>query len=195
MKRTMWESLRKPIFALSLGLNLAFGAVWLAHSPQNRILPGRELDTASAPDKIYSSLHSEIGVTEEQWERIQPLIQELREKAGKQRREIGSLREQLMELLAAPDVDEAAIRLKQKEILAAQAQIQAMVINHLLKEKDILSPEQSKKLIQSICEQCRRNSAVVSGRGLGRVLDKEAGVGELNTDKEEVHLRKGRAAD
>ncbi|MFP4036752.1 MAG: Spy/CpxP family protein refolding chaperone, partial [Desulfobacteraceae bacterium] len=191
MRRTVWESLRKPIFALSLGLNLAFGAVWLAHSPENPILPWRGVDTASAPDKVSSSLHSEIGVTEEQWERIEPLIQDLREKAGRQRREIGSLREQLMELLAAPDVDEAAIRSKQEEILAAQRRMQNMVVNHLLKEKEILSSEQSKKLIQSICKQCRRNGAVVSGKGVGRVLDKEAGVGELNADKGEVHLRKG----
>lgn len=57
-----------------------------------------------------------------------------------------------MDLLTIPEVNEAAIREKQEEILAAQHQMQKLVIDHLLKEKELLSPEKAKRLMQSLRE-------------------------------------------
>jgi len=176
----MWNNLRKPLFALSVGLNLAFIAMWLVHSLS---APGDagglsrlEIDVA-----VPSALHREIGVTEEQWRMIEPLVLDFREKAGKQRQKISALRGQLLDLLTMPNVDEAAIRKTQEEILAGQRRMQNLVIDHLLKEKEFLSPEQGKRLMQSLCEQCRHDSGMVSGKGFGRVLDEKTG---LMSDKE-----------
>jgi polyhydroxyalkanoate synthesis regulator phasin len=58
-----------------------------------------------------------------------------------------------------------------------------LVIDHLLKEKEFLSPEQGKRLMQSLCEQCRHDGGMVSGKGLGRVLDEKT---ELMSDKEKT---------
>jgi len=178
----MWNNLRKPLFALSVGLNLAFIAMWLVHS---LTAPGDAggLSYPEIDDAVPSALHREIGVTEEQWRKIEPMVLDFREKASIQRQKISALRSQLMDLLTIPEVDEAAIREKQEEILAGQRRMQNLVIDHLLKEKELLSPEQGKRLMQSLCEQCRHDSGMVSGKGFGRVLDEKPG---LISDKEKT---------
>lgn len=171
----MWNKLCNPLFALSVGLNLAFIAMWLVHSLS---APG-DAGGLSRPEiegAIPSEIHREIGVTEEQWRKIEPLVLDFREKAGKQRQKISALRGQLMDLLTLPKADEVAIREKQEEILAGQRRMQNLVIDHLLKEKELLSPEQGKKLMQTLCEQCRDDSGMVSGKGFGRVLDEKTGL-------------------
>lgn len=170
----MWHDLHKPLFALSLGLNLAFIAMWLFHSlsaPDNMGEPSYSgIDSA-----VHSVLHREIGVTEAQWRKIEPLVLDFREKAGKQRQKISAHRAQLMDLLTMPEVDEAAIRKTQEEILGGQRRMQNLVIDHLLKEKEFLSPEQGKRLMQSLWEQCRHASGTVIGKGFGRVLNEKTG--------------------
>lgn len=172
----MWNNIRKPLFALSLGLNLAFIAMWLVHLPSgpsgNHGISRTVVSSAAVP----STLHREIGVTQEQWKTIAPLVQDFRENAGKQRRKISALRSQLMDLLTMPAVDNAAIGLKQEEIQSNQRQMQNMVIEHLLKEREILSPEQTKKMMQYIREQCRQDSGIGSRKGIGRVLEEKSGV-------------------
>ena len=178
----MWDNLRKPLFSLSVGLNLSFIAMWLVHSlsaPGDAGgLPRPKIDVA-----VPSGLHREIGVTEEQWRKIEPLVLDFRKKASRQRQEISALRGQLMDLLTMPEVDEAAIRKMQEEILAGQRRMQNLVIDHLLKEKEFLSPEQGKRLMQSLCEQCPDDSGMVSGKGFGRVLDEKTG---FRSDKEKT---------
>lgn len=178
----MFNNLYKPLFALSVGLNLAFIAMWLVHAlsaPDNMSEPSHSGVNSSVP----SALHREIGVTEEQWQKIQPWVLDFREKAGKQRQKISALRTQLMDLLTMPEEDEAAIRKTQEEILAGQRRMQNLVIDHLLKEKEFLSPEQGKRLMQSLCKQCRQDSGMASGKGFGRVLDEKTG---LMSDKEKT---------
>lgn len=167
----MWNNLRKPLFALSLGLNLAFVAIWLGHSIPGWTTGQKVTKMIAGHSSVPSLLHREIGVTPEQWEQIEPIILDFREKTGTQRQRINSLRSQLLDLLTMPEEDEAAIRSKMEEILVSQRQMQNMIIDHLLKEKEILSPEQAKKLMQSLCEQCRHDGGMVSGKGIGRVLD------------------------
>lgn len=176
----MWNNLHKPLFALSVGLNLAFIAMWLVHSLS---APG-DAGGLSRPEidgVVPSAIHREIGVTEEQWRKIEPLVLDFREKAVKQRQKISALRGQLMDLLTIPEMDEVAIREKQEEILAGQRRMQNLVIDHLLQEKEFLSPDQGKRLMQSLCEQCRHDSGMVSRKGFGRVLDEKTG---LMSDKE-----------
>lgn len=147
----MWNYLRKPLLALSVGLNLAFITMWLVHS----LSAHGDAGGPSRPmidSAVSSALHRQIGVTEDQWQKIEPLVLDFQEKASIQRQKISTLRGQLMDLLTIPEVNEAAIREKQEEILAAQRQMQKLVIDHLLKEKVLLSPEQAKSLMQSLRE-------------------------------------------
>jgi Spy/CpxP family protein refolding chaperone len=173
----MWDKLRTPVLALSIGLNLAFAGIWLVHTMPGQSggkeTPGNSAGTTAVP----SALHREIGVTEEQWGEIAPHVRDFREAAAKQRQRLGLLRGQLLDLLSLPDVDDAAIRSKQEEILAGQRRMQDLVIDHLLLEKDILSPDQAKRLVQSIREQCRRDRGAASGKGIGRFLEGTSSAG------------------
>jgi Spy/CpxP family protein refolding chaperone len=182
----MWNLIRKPLLALSLGLNLAFVGIWLGHSIPGWT-PGHKVSKTSAGHPSVSSLlHREIGVTPEQWRHIEPIIVDFREKAENQRQIITSLRGQLMDLLIMPEVDESVIRSKQEEILAGQRRMQNLVIDHLLKEKKLLSPDQAKKLLQSLCEQCRHDGGTVSsGKGFGRMLTEYSLVGSMDKEKME----------
>lgn len=166
----MWNKLRKPFFALSVGLNLAFIAVWLVHSLS---VPGdtESLSCVAIDNAVPSALHREIGVTVEEWQKIEPWVQDFREKAVNQRQKISSIRGQLMDLLIMQKVDQADIREKQEEILEGQRMMQNLVIEHLLMEKELLSPEHGKRLMQSLQRQLRNDSGMVSGKGIGRVFE------------------------
>lgn len=178
----MWNNLRKPLLALSLGLNLAFIFMWLIHilsASDDTVAPS----SLGIDEAVPSALHREIGVREEQWRKIEPFVQDFRKKAGEQRQKISALRGQLLDLLIVAEVDETAIREAQEEILASQRRMQNLVINHLLKEKELLTPEQGEKLMQSLCKQCRHDSGAVSGKGFDRVLDEKTG---RMSDKEKM---------
>jgi Spy/CpxP family protein refolding chaperone len=181
----MWNLIRKPLLALSLGLNLAFVAIWLGHSFPAWNIGQKVTNTTAGHSSVPSVLHRKIGVTPEQWEQIEPIILDFREKAENQRQMITSLRGQLMELLIMSDVDETAIRSKQEEILAGQRRMQNLVIDHLLKEKKLLSADQAKKLLQSLCEQCRPNGGMVPAKGFGHVLNEHLRGDVLEKEKVE----------
>lgn len=173
----MWNKLRIPLLTLSVTLNVAFVAVWLAHTIPDLFTEFRFSQNVSDHASISSSLYRELGVTSEQWEQMEPHIQHFRENAEDQRRKISMLRGQLMELLAEAKVDEKAIRAKQEEILAGQEGMQNLVIELLLKEKEILTPEQQKALLKVIHQHCNCLENNERGsRGIGRVLsdDKES---------------------
>jgi len=169
MREIVRNTLGKPLLALSLGLNLAFVTVWLV---QILFVPGGTggLSGFGNDVAVPTALHREIGVTEEQWQQIEPLLKEFREKAATQHRQISGLRDQLMDLLAAPEPDEAAIRTKQEEILSGQRLMQNLVIDHLLEERKLLSPAQAKKFIELLCEQCRHNGDMPSVNNHSRLL-------------------------
>lgn len=149
----MWKKIRSPLLILSLSLNLAVVAVWFVQfaKPDGNHLSARSL------------FHQEIGVTAEQWRQIEPIMLEFHRQSVKQEQQLETLRQQLLGLLTETPTDRKAIRLKQEEILKGQERMQNLVIDHLLKEKEILSPSQAKRLIQEIHRQCMR-SGDLTGR-------------------------------
>ncbi|MCF8106677.1 MAG: periplasmic heavy metal sensor [Desulfohalobiaceae bacterium] len=179
----MWHRLKTPLIALSVGLNLAFIAMWIAQT-----VP--ELSTGSKPATNAAGdgpdfLHRTIGVTSEQWRQIEPHIRQFRKNAQTQRRTISALRMELMELLAASGLDERRIRAKQEQILTEKSKMQNQVIELLLLEKRILKPEQQKALIGVIHGYCSGNETGDSpGPGLGQVLrSDESAFGKDHDDK------------
>ncbi len=143
----MWNRLQKPLVVLSIGLNLAFIAVWLFHAVQG---PEKGQRSSTAEHEVSSSLHRKIGVTPEQWEKIEPYVQSFREKTKEQRHKNQALRCQLLDLLIKPTVDKTALEAKQKELCAGSCRMKWLAIELLLKEKDVLTPEQHNSLIKEI---------------------------------------------
>jgi len=171
VSRTMWSRLLRPVFVLSVSLNMAFIAVWLSHAAPRWMAAMDTSKGAVDNADVSSSLHRELGVTPEQWNNIQPVIEAFREKAKAQRRTMGALRDQLMDLLAAPRVEETTIRAKQEDILSEQRKMQDLVLQLLLKEKEILTPKQQQTLFKAIHQQCIcAEAGGASGRGITRML-------------------------
>ncbi|MFZ5766794.1 MAG: Spy/CpxP family protein refolding chaperone [Thermodesulfobacteriota bacterium] len=150
----IWNRLKKPLLVLSVSLNAAFIAFWLTQAMSGLSIKHKAAENQSGKSMGLSALHQEIGVTPEQWKRIEPHALHFRKETEAQLRILGGLHGQLMELLAAPDLDESAIREKQAEILAGQRRMQDLVFDLLLQEKDILTLAQRRELLQAIHQSC-----------------------------------------
>jgi Spy/CpxP family protein refolding chaperone len=156
---------RLPLLVLSVSLNLAFIAAWSLQALSGGAAPPATETAAEV------ALHRELGVTAAQWQRIEPLLREFRQAAENQRQEILDLRRQFLNLLAASPTNEEALRAKQEEILAGQRRMQNLVIEHLFREKEILSPEQVTELIRILHEQCLRGGGMLAGGGVVDALE------------------------
>jgi Spy/CpxP family protein refolding chaperone len=166
----MWRGSKQFLIVGSVALNFAFVVVWLAHAIPAVL--GKE-DAAMPPktmERIWCPLHRQLNVSDAQWEQIEPRLKEFRKSAQSVCQNVHKLRQEMLELIAAPTPDREAIAAKQKEIQAGQQKMQGLVIGHLLNEKEILAPEQQKRLF-ALIRECSGGS--MRG-GIGRVLRDES---------------------
>ena len=166
----MWKHMKPLLVILSVALNVAFAGVWLAHvaaarveSCENRCVPG---DSGS----VWCPLHRELNVSAEQWSQIEPHLRAFRAEADEICRQISSQRAEIIDLLAAPDPDLAAVKTKQEDVLAGQRRMQSLVIEQLTAEKEVLTPQQQERLFDMLrgrsgCDH--RGPLLVPGRGVG----------------------------
>lgn len=160
----MWKSARLFLVVLSVALNIAFVAVWLAHAARCRhesASPGAEPEQATS---VWCPLHRALGVDSQQWQEIEPRLKEFQASAGGLRRHVEQLRSDVIELIASEEPDLAAIRAKQDEILASKRKIQQLVVNHLLTEKETLTVDQQKQLFEMLCNRTGCSGPPMSGR-------------------------------
>jgi Spy/CpxP family protein refolding chaperone len=171
----MWSKARKLFVILSVSLNVAFLSVWLGNElPTWFDRPGASKE-AEPNDPIWCPLHRELGVNEEQWRQIEPHLAEFKTIAQERCQKMSALRMEMMDLLASPHVEIEAAQVKQEEILAAQRRMQTLVIEHLLTEKKVLTPQQQNKLFDMIRAQskCSGRGPFIwpgPGKGIGQVL-------------------------
>lgn len=167
----------KPLLIiLSVGLNMAFVVAWAAHA-----LPaGTGRRRGGQDDRgggVWCPLYRQLGTSEKQWQEIEPRLKTFQERAQETCRQVSQLRSELIGLIAAPEPDRAAISAKQKEILAGQEKIQALVIEHLLAARQSLTLEQQKQLFDMIRRRagCAGHGPLVGpgqgeGCGMGNAL-------------------------
>ena len=105
-------------------------------------------------DDIACQLHRKIGISREQWRQIEPHLAEFRKATRTICRDLSKKRAEMIDLLAQPQVDSEAIAAKREEILAEQRTMQQLVIDHLLSEKEALTPEQQKTFFDLFRRQC-----------------------------------------
>jgi len=135
---------------LSVALNLAFVVVWAARALPTH-LAGHH--GPSHEEGIWCPLHRRLGTTEAQWREIEPRAAEFQKSAQAVSAEINCARAEMIDLIAAPEPDRHAIRAKQEEIVARQRQMQELVIDHLLSEKNFLTHEQQQQLFRMMRQQ------------------------------------------
>ncbi len=169
----MWKRLIPYLIVASVALNVAFVAMWVAHAAP---MQGKHLETNvdDAQETIWCPLHRELKVTEEQWAKIEPRLREFQASVGELCQKTDAVRSQVIEMIAADEPDVDAIFARQAEVLATKQQIQRLVVNHLLAEKEVLTPEQQQRLFTMLRERtgCMADppmSGPARG-GLGRTL-------------------------
>ena len=152
------------LIVLSAGLNVAFVAMWAVHA-----LP-RHLCGRSRPGQdegVWCPIHRRMDVSEAQWREIEPRLRTFRAAARDLCAEVNQSREELIALIAAPEVDRTAIEAKQEEILAGQRKMQSLVIEHLLNEKETLTAEQQETFFRMLR---RRSGCAGHGPAMGMGL-------------------------
>jgi len=165
----MWRKATFYLVLASLGLNLAFVGVWAAHA-----WPARAADRPQPAPAVWCPLHRALEVTPQQWAEIEPRLREFQAAVGKLCSHTDEIRSEVVDLIAAEEPDLDAIQSKQKEILSTKRQIQRLVVEHLLAEREILTPEQQRQLFAMLRQRtgCAADPPM-SGQprgGLGRVL-------------------------
>lgn len=169
----MWKKTKAYLILASVALNAAFVATWIARASVSQT-HAEGTDRQETEHVIWCPLHRELDVTGEQWERIEPRLREFQAAVGELRQQTNGIRAEVIELIAAKEPDRETIRAKQDEILATKRRIQNLVTEHLLAEKQDLTPEQQRELFEML--RIRTNTSdgpPLSGRssgGLGPVL-------------------------
>jgi Spy/CpxP family protein refolding chaperone len=169
----MWKTAKPYLIVASATLNVAFVAMWIAHAAPSGALP--EDDGHGGPEPVvWCPLHRELGVTQEQWSEIEPRLRAFQADAGEIRQQIDAIRMEVIDLIAAEEPDLDAIFAKQDEILATKRQMQRLVVEHLLAEKRVLTPEQQRQLFAMLRDRsgCPADPPMSGrpGRGLGRTF-------------------------
>jgi len=156
---TMWKKIAPLLVVLSVALNLAFISVWAVRAVRAHWLIG------TADNKgIWCPLHRRLDVTDEQWRRIEPRIAEFRARSQAICADMNRLRTGLIDLIAADEPNRQAIAARQEQIRAGQQQMQQLIVEHLLAEKEVLTAEQQKELFDLIRE---RSACHGPGRMMG----------------------------
>ncbi len=156
----MWKKLAPLLIVLSITLNIAFVGIWALHA----IRAARCGAYGVRHGEVWCPLHRRLNVTDEQWREIEPRLRAFREASRKVCGELNKSRDELIALIAAPEADRTAIEAGQEEILAGQRKMQSLVIEHLLSQKNVLTPVQQRELFDMI----RRRSGC-AGQGPGIV--------------------------
>ena len=132
--------------ALNLAFVSAFGGLYFSARAERG-------DQADMDNGVWCRLHRRLGVTEEQWKQIEPLLMEFRESARAASEDVGRARGELIDLIASSEPDMQAIRAKQEEIQEAHSRMQKLVVEHLLAEKRLLTEEQQERLFAMMRER------------------------------------------
>ena len=150
----MWKKIAPLLVVLSIGLNVAFIGAWVVRVAQAKTATDGKQDAG-----IWCPLHRELGVTDKQWQQIEPQLEEFHRQSRTIRDDMNRLRSELIDLIATDKPDPQAIAAKQQEIRDGQQRMQQLVIDRLLVEKAVLTPPQQQQLFRLIRErtQCPGN--------------------------------------
>jgi len=114
-------------------------------------------------------LHRELALSDAQAAQMKVLKESFQANARPIRLALRSKRERLLQFLTAPDPDCAKIDSVQSEIDSLQAELQKLVIGHLLDEKKIITPEQQSRFFSIIRERLMMEESHHQQNGLAPI--------------------------
>ncbi|HEY3295303.1 MAG TPA: periplasmic heavy metal sensor [bacterium] len=168
----MHSRTRILLIILSVSLNVAFVTAWGMKTLTQTARAARPQKTVCMPDsscRIWCPLHRALGTTAEQWRSLEPLQRDFQTASATLGTTADSLRGQLMDLLAEPQVNPVAIEAKEGEIGTVQQRMQRLVVNHLLEEKRVLNATQQTTLFAMMRNNggCVGHAGIMSGEQTG----------------------------
>ena len=155
----MVKKLSSIILAFSLALNVAFVSVWAYHRfyvyPKIQRKPrmgwrgrwDRDHDDDDRGPRMLRDL------SESQKERLGEARRELAQQVGRAHVKVGKTREKLFALLDEPEPDRKEIQQCVEDLNEARAEIPRATVDHILKLRQILTPEQQEQLLDMMREQ------------------------------------------
>jgi Spy/CpxP family protein refolding chaperone len=173
----MWVKVKTLLLLLSLAVNVPFLAMWSANMADPSAAARRQLracqttstDVPSGATTSRSviprgfssgrtepsrSVYREVGVTEEQWHEIEPRLAQFRAAMFRLGRDIKRQRNELVDLIAAPDLDIEAVRAKQDEILDVHRRMGELVADNLLADRETLTTDQQAEFFKKLRVHC-----------------------------------------
>jgi hypothetical protein len=176
----VWSKAKDLLLLLSLALNVPFILMWAAaNTPQlhasvsgdsNRREPatvpphgavGAAWTRSGMPRVLTSprtegtrAVYSEVGVSEEQWHEIEPRLAQFRTAYFRLGCDMKRKRDELVNLIAASELDSDAISAKQEEILETHRKISNLVTENMLADREILTADQQTKFFKKLRDYC-----------------------------------------
>ena len=165
----MWKKIAPLLIVLSVALNLAFVGVWAVRAIAAHQWSRGTCGPGEAGG-MWCPLHRSLGVTQDQWQKVEPRLAEFQEKSQTLCQDVERMRTELIDLLASPQTDPAAVAAKQEEILNGQKRMQDLVVKQLLAEKEVLTQDQQKALFNMLLRRggCGGHGMPMMGPASGR---------------------------
>ena len=145
----MWRKIQPIVLILSLAMNAGLASAWVAGLVRQKTTVDC-CAQAHTESNIWCPLHRRLGVSEVQWRDIEPRMLAFHDSSRILCRRMQMVRGEVMDLLAADNPDLAAVKTRKEDIASQQQAMQQLVLRHLLREKEILTPEQWQELLELI---------------------------------------------
>jgi len=160
----MWRKLIPFVFILSIVINLVC-LVFIGAKAFNQSADS-EASSQTATCSRACSLHKSIGADISSCQAIEPL----QEKFGLERcricREIDTANQELINAIAASEPDHALIQTIKDQIIDYQRQMQDLVVDQIIREKELLPEELQKKFIGAFRRECGSSVGTVAAKGV-----------------------------
>lgn len=144
----MKKNLKTLAVLFSVVLNIAF-LTFAAYSRWSFA------NAPAAPPGRGALLYEHLDLTQEQLRRFEPLRDRFHAQMSRIGNEIRARQLELIDLLAAPSPDRQAISAHQEKIRGLQRTMQDTVVNHILEESKVLTPEQRTKFFQLLKQRSK----------------------------------------
>lgn len=118
-----------------------------------------------SPQKIRGYLDLIPSLTEDQKEKLEDIRKVFLPKVAQIRRDLRSKRRVLADLLFSDVTDRQAITKQMEEITTLQIKLEEEVIDHILEEKMLLTPEQQGQFYRIIIDQFQAGGLGIHGVG------------------------------
>jgi len=172
------------VFGLSIGLNVAFFAVWGFFTIEDYLEAGqdwkhenhqRQKWDRDKNDPAWWFYRKKLNVTESQWENLRPDLREFHRRAYRMCRKIGRIRNDLLGLIA-DGAGTKRIESKKEEIIELRRRKQEMAIEYFRGKKEFLNTDQLAELFSVLRHKprCAKHARFIESENSPRETKQDA---------------------